>query len=403
VASSIKIILRKKATADGKYPLVIRIIKERKTSIISLGHSLDEKDWDSKAQRVRKSHPNSARLNNMLAKKLAEANDKYIELQTNNTDTSSRNITKSIAATKQGTFLRQAAHYLLRLKNNGKGNQLSADTPRVERFKEFLGGSDINFSEIDVPLLKRFQAYLKGTRKNITDRTIVNHLVVVRTIYNQAIENNLVDRKYYPFGKGKIKIKFPETLKIGLSVADVKAIEMAEVTGHPHHARNLWLFSFYFAGMRISDVLRLKWSDLQDGRLYYKMGKNSKADSMKIPDKALSIIEQYRREYPVHDLVFPDLESLPDLLDEIQVQTRIKTRIRKNNEQLQKALKKSGVTKTVTMHIARHTFGHISGGKIDPKMLQKFYRHTSITTTMGYQANFIHDDEDIALDTVVGF
>nr|WP_221229873.1 site-specific integrase [Mucilaginibacter phyllosphaerae] len=395
--------MRKKVTADEKYPLVIRIIKERKTSIISLGHSLDEKDWDAKAQRIKKSHPNSARLNNMLSKKLAEANDKYIELQTNNTDTSSRNITKSITATKQGTFLKQASLYLLRLKSNGKGNQLSADTPRVERVKEFLGGSDINFSEIDVPFLKRFQAYLKGTRKNISERTIVNHLVVIRTIYNQAIENNLVDRKHYPFGKGKIKIKFPESLKIGLSIADVKAIEIAKVGDHPNHARNLWLFSFYFAGMRISDVLRLKWSDMQDGRLYYKMGKNAKADSMKIPDKALPIIEQYRRDNPVHDLVFPDLETLPDLNDEIQVQTRIKTRIRKNNEQLQKVLEEAKVTKAVTMHIARHSFGNISGGKIDPKMLQKFYRHTSITTTMGYQANFIHENEDAALDSVVGF
>jgi len=64
----------------------------------------------------------------------------------------------------------------------------------------------------------------------------------IRTIYNQAIEASLVDRKHYPFGKGKIKIKFPESLKIGLNIEDVKAIAIADVTGLPHHARNLWLF-----------------------------------------------------------------------------------------------------------------------------------------------------------------
>jgi len=402
MASSIKIALRKKATADGKYPLVIRITKDRKTSIISLGHSLAEKDWDTKTQRIKKSHPNAPLLNNMLTKKLAEANDKYIELQTNNTDTSSRTITKSISAKKEGTFLKQAALYLQRLKTNGKGNQLSADASRVERFKEFLNGSDINFSEIDVPLLKKFQSYLKGTR-DVSERTIVNHLVVIRTIYNQAIENNLVDRKHYPFGKGKIKIKFPETLKIGLSIDDVKAIAAAKVGEKQNHARNLWLFSFYFAGMRISDVLRLKWSDFHDGRLYYTMGKNLKADSIKIPEKAMAILEQYRRDNAIHDLVFPDLESLPDLDDSIEVQTRIKTRVRKNNEQLQKVLEEAKVTKVVTMHIARHSFGNISGGKMDMKMLQKFYRHTSMLTTMGYQGNFIHEDEDKALDGVLDF
>lgn len=42
------------------------------------------------------------------------------------------------------------------------------------------------------------------------------------------------------------------------------------------HARNLWLLSFYFAGMRISDLLRLKWSDIKKERLNYKMGKTKK-------------------------------------------------------------------------------------------------------------------------------
>ncbi len=36
-------------------------------------------------------------------------------------------------------------------------------------------------------------------------------------------------------------------------------------------------------------------------------------------------------------------------------------------------------------------------------MLQKLYRHTSITTTIGYQANFIHKDKDEALAAVIGF
>ena len=55
------------------------------------------------------------------------------------------------------------------------------------------------------------------------------------------------------------------------------------------------------------------------------------------------------------------------------------------------------------MHIARHTFGNISGDKISIQMLQKLYRHTSITTTIGYQANFIHKDADEALDSVTNF
>jgi integrase len=45
---------------------------------------------------------------------------------------------------------------------------------------------------------------------------------------------------------------------------EVKLIEGLDLSDNDyfHHARNIWLFSFYFAGVRISDVLRMKWSDL---------------------------------------------------------------------------------------------------------------------------------------------
>jgi hypothetical protein len=63
----------------------------------------------------------------------------------------------------------------------------------------------------------------------------------------------------------------------------------------------------------------------------------------------------------------------------------------------------AGISKNLFMHIARHTFGNISGDKIPIQMLQKLYRHSNITTTIGYQANFIHKESDEALDAVLGF
>lgn len=55
------------------------------------------------------------------------------------------------------------------------------------------------------------------------------------------------------------------------------------------------------------------------------------------------------------------------------------------------------------MHIARHTFGNLSGDRIPIQLLQKLYRHTSITTTIGYQSNFINQDTDEALNSVIQF
>jgi len=406
--SALKIVLRKKADknknipGDKPFPIAIRITKDRLSSYTYTGHSATIKQWDATKQRVKNSHPNAARLNNLLSTKFAEANNKLLELETLKNDVSSRAIKSGLTSAKHATFFKQADIYLDNLKKHGKFNRHSSDKPRIARLREFLDGSDITFAEINPSLLKRFKAYLKGTR-SISDRTVVNHLVVIRTIFNQAMASNIVDRKYYPFGKGKIVIKFPDSLKMGLVAEEVKAIEDLDLIPGSliNHARNIWLFSFYFAGMRVSDILRLKWSDFQDDRLYYSMDKNDKGGSFKIPDKALKILEQYKREDPVHNLVFPDLETLPDLDNLFAVQQRITQKVKKINEGLVDIGKAIESDKKLTMHIARHTFGNISGDKIPIQMLQKLYRHSSITTTIGYQANFIHKDADSALDSVI--
>ena len=101
--------------------------------------------------------------------------------------------------------------------------------------------------------------------------------------------------------------------------------------------------------------------------------------------------------------MFPDLNLMPDPTDTYEVQRRISAVIQKLDEALRDIAKTLVISKKLTMHIARHTFGNISGDKIPIQMLQKLYRHTSITTTIGYQANFIHKDADEALDAVISF
>ena len=41
-------------------------------------------------------------------------------------------------------------------------------------------------------------------------------------------------------------------------------------------------------------ILKTRWSDFKDGRLYYRMGKNQKLVSLKIPDKAQKILDHYK-------------------------------------------------------------------------------------------------------------
>ena len=399
--ATVKIVLREKVRKDGTYPLCMRITKDRKTSFIHLGYSLKKDEWDETLQRAKRSYASHVRLNNFIIKKLSEGTDGALELETNKAEVSVRAVKNKIKPLAGSTFNAQAEAYLLRLKTAGKYNQYTADKPRVKHFKEFARIT-IGFSDITPSLLDRFKAYLKG--EGLGERSAVNHLVVIRSVFSQAIADNLVDPKHYPFGKGKVKIKFPDSIKIGLTTEEVKSLKETELGGKEDHARNLWLFSFYLAGMRASDVLRLRWSDIQDKRLHYAMGKNNKADSLKLPEKAVAIIQKYRdRKENKDDLLFPDLKGC-DFDNKFNLQRSIAFKVSAIDKVLQNDVAvKAKITKSLTMYIARHTFGNISGDKIPIQMLQKLYRHSSIITTMGYQQNFVHKDKDDALDSVIGF
>jgi integrase len=155
--------------------------------------------------------------------------------------------------------------------------------------------------------------------------------------------------------------------------------------------------------MRVADVLKIKWSDIFDERLHYRMNKNDKLLSLKLPLKVLPIIERYKKEkINEDDFIFPELKKA-NLKSEKDVLSKTKTANKKFNKYLKQIAEKAEINKKLTMHIARHTFGNISGDKIPIQMLQKLYRHSSVTTTINYQANFMHKDTDDALDKVIDF
>lgn len=424
-----KIVLRKKRNKDGTSPLALRITKDRKTSFIHLGYHVLEKDWDPVAQRVRKSHPNAARLNNFLEKKRSEANDIVLEFETQKKQASANVIKRTIKPEADAMFFAQARLHLERLKGAGKFNTWHSRQTHIRVLQAFLlgsesvmdqlneksrakhdyrkpvlSGTDVPFSHIDIGIVKRFLYYLRAERK-LAERTIVAYQETIMAIFRQAIMEGVVDEKYIPFGKNKIRIKVPETQKLGLSREEVERLE-AVALPHPGHvlARDMWLISFYFAGMRAGDVIRLRWSHFKDGRLHYVMGKNKKPVSLKIPDKAQAILERYKIDDERPDaFVFRFLKGYEDLTDQFELSRRISAA----NVQIDRLLRRrvapaAGIEGKMSMHIARHTFATLAGDKIPIQMLQKLYRHSNVLTTIGYQANFINKDADDALDAVLG-
>ncbi|MPT35046.1 MAG: integrase [Flavobacterium sp.] len=403
--ATIKVVLRKKANKDGAYPLAIRITKDRKTSFIHLGYNLKPEEWIEAEQRVKSSHPNSKRLNNFILAKKAAASDKSLEAETLKDEVSVRAIKQKIKPKGGATYFAQAAIYLQRMQDAGNFNCYNADKARVKYFREFLNGSDIAFSDINVGLIERFKVHLKSVRK-LSDRTIANYLMVIRAVFNQAIKEGALDQKFYPFGNSteKVAIKLPETTKRGLGAEDVTKLEAVELDNPKwDDARNKWLTSFYFAGMRISDVLRLKWSDFQNSRLYYTMGKNNKSGSLIVPDKAWQILQKYEHlKTSEDDFIFADLKGI-DLKDTFKIKEEIFLAVNRCNKLLTEYITPvAKIEGKLTTHIARHTFATLAGDKVPIQMLQKLYRHSDVRTTIGYQSAFIYKDADDALVAVIG-
>lgn len=406
----VKLRTNKKPNANGAYPVAIYFFKGGKETYLHIGHRITVDDWDDEKQRVRKSHPNSVRLNNLIKKRLSEVSDAKIQLETERPHVSGKAIKNKIKPKIGATFFPVAEDRLNDLKKAGKYNQYAPDKPRIQHFRDFLDGSDIAFADITPGLLEKFAVWLKYTYKpkgkkitRLSDRSIVNHWVTIRSVFTHARRNGVIKKGETPFGEDGIKIEFPDSLKIPLSAEELDTLENLTLPTPRHeHARKLWLFSLYFAGMRASDLLQLKWSDFQNYRLYYKMGKNNKGGSLKIPDPAVGILKHYEQfKERDDDFIFPDLKGL-DLSDKFTAQRIIGNKISAIDKILNEHVAPAaGITKKMTLHIARHTFGDMAGDTIQTEELQGLYRHSSPKTTKGYQQNFIHKQSDNALDAVL--
>jgi len=402
---------RKKNDGTKIHRLVVRVTIDRVTNYDYSGYDINPIDFDEIREMVKTSHPKYRYLNKLMRKKFDKIDDIIFDLETNNKRLSAKEII-DLANNKPKAsyaFYDVAEEFCENYESQNKFNQAISSRGYLKRLKDFLNNKEIKFENIDVKFLKRFESYLK-TATSLSDTSIFNILRFIRTIYNIAISDGLVDISCYPFGKkiGKkktFKLKAPETIKIGLNKKEIIKIEELDLKkGSPiWHTRNVWLFSFYLAGIRISDVLNMKWKDIKDDRLHYKMGKNNKKTSLKLNQKVIAILKYYEEEkYESLNYIFPELKKA-NKNNPKDIYAKKKTAIKKFNGYLAQIATKAKINKKITNHIARHSFGNIAADSITPHMLQKLYRHSNITTTIGYQSNFINKSADDALDSVINF
>lgn len=404
--AKLKVVLHpKKSNGENVYRLAFRVTAYRRRSYLYLGYNINPEDWSEEGEKIKKSHPKHTQLNRLIRKKYDQIDDIIFEAGSNGKKLTAKQILDAVRDNrKNNSFFDLANEHVEDLVKANKYNRAISDRAIVKRISEFTNGRELSFEEIDELMLKRLKTFLK-IQKNISERTVMNYYVFIRLLFNRAISRSIIDQNIYPFGRGKILIKYPQSIKIGLNEEEILRIEglVLKEDSIIWHTRNVFLFSFYLAGIRITDVLNMKWSDMVEDRLFYKMSKNNKIDSLKLPMKVLSILEFYKEDQKSYsDFIFPELKKVGN--KEIPAKYgAIKSAIKRFNNNLADIAKLAKIDKKITNHIARHSFGNIAGDKVSPQMLQKLYRHSSLSTTMGYQANFIHKSSDAALDSVINF
>lgn len=403
MASVKPVLYTSKTLNNGFHPLGVRLIKDRKVKYFFIGHTIEKIHWDEASGTVLPTHRSHRRLNLLLNQQKVAAETQLLDLEGRQQQFTIEQVTKKIRRNNKAiSFTEFATKYVDDVYQEGRLTVARSDKSRLRKILAFNHHRPLYFHEINVAFLHSFISYMRGME--LSENTVNNHLLLIRTIFNRAIREEIVNRDIYPFGgKDKIQVKRVDSHKIGLDQKELNALQKVKLEegSEAWHARNAFLLSFNFAGVRIGDLLQLTWSDVQNGRLHYQMGKTGASVSIPIPEKAKEIMAFYKPDRGKKEhYILPYLRDA-DRNDPEDVVRKINSAASKINKKLKKVARLAKIEKNLSTHISRHTFGNLAGDKIPIPMLQKLYRHKSMLTTAVYQGNFMHKDTDEALLKVV--
>lgn len=96
------------------------------------------------------------------------------------------------------SFFELADEHIEDLINANNHNRAISNRSKLNRIKEFAKKRNFEFEEIDENLLKKLQIYLRTT-SGLSERSVMNIFVMIRLLYNKAIDRIIMDRKFYPF------------------------------------------------------------------------------------------------------------------------------------------------------------------------------------------------------------
>lgn len=393
VASIKTLLYTSKVLKNGEHPIMIRLIKERKTKYISVGHSCAPDLWDFRKELPKRKHPNFRELEINIDLKRAEAKSLLLGFENEQKDFSLDEFKQKYTShTKKVSFfeyLDKVADDLLKAGRIGYANS-HKDLKRIlSRYRE----DGFAFSEINHALLRKIEQFFR--ERGMKENAMGVYFRTFRAVYNKAVADELVKKGDSPFTDFKVSKFKAQTKKRAITKDAVQLLAQVEVKESSRllHSKNAFLFSFYCSGMNFVDLAMLTWDNIicQDEYLHYEREKTGDIFDIKLLPPALTILSFYRQQ-KTDKYVFPYLNE-KEYKTPAQIHERIEDRRKVTNKDLKKLATVAGITTPITTYTARHSFATVlkrSGvatGKISELM-----GHESEKTTQVYLDSFEQKD-----------
>ena len=261
---------------------------------------------------------------------------------------------------------------------------------------------DIPFADIDSAWLKKYEDWLRG--RGCKDITISLLFRTLRSAFNKAIEQGATKRDNYPFNKFKLTHYDISTQKRAITKEDIHKIidlDLANENFYIGLARDIFLFSYFGAGINFTDIALLKFSNIHDRRISYIRKKTHKPISFPLSESSSEILKKYANSfYKDDDYIFPILDVRTH-----KTEQQKRNRIHKCLGHINKGLKAIGEMVGIpelTTYYARHTFATVlKRSGVNIAIISESLGHSDLATTQIYLDSFENSQIDEAMKNLL--
>ena len=241
----------------------------------------------------------------------------------------------------------------------------------LKHLKEFTGGS-IRLAAVDERWLELFKEYLLTQVAQTTARTYFKKIIAT---LRRAVKDRLIVRNPAEYID---QIPPVETKRAFLTIEELQ--QLAHSPCKYRDVKRAFLFSC-FAGLRISDVQRLKWKNVNGTGLEFRQQKTNGVEYLPLSKQAHELLGD-SGDPEEHVFMLPCLVTI--------------------EKTLQRWAADAGIDKHITFHVSRHTFATLAlTNDVDLYTVSKLLGHKNIQTTQIY-AKIIDKKKQEAVDRLPG-